>query len=305
MRKPLRTNKDKLVCISARATITSPAFSVSEDVNFEGKRPIGALGIGGINYTVRVGDKLSKYIGDHIEPGVSAGVSSEAGEDSAEETGLMSLSCLGNEVIVADRDKQIRWRKGWVTGKHGGVNHILIDFDNSTLNKLAPGDNLLVKAVGQGLQLLDFPDVRVMNIDPGLLDSISINVKKIGKRSRLIVPVTAIVPSVLGGSGLGSVDSTTTDYDIMNSDANEWRKYGLHKLKFGDIIALKDIYAPFGACLKKGAWSIGVVIHGTCIYAGHGPGIVIILTDNNKTIVPNVVPKSNVKYYQEKRKEKL
>jgi hypothetical protein len=48
-----------------------------------------------------------------------------------------------------------------VTGKHGGVEHVLVDFQPEVLEKLMLGDKVLVKAYGVGLKLLDFPDVRL------------------------------------------------------------------------------------------------------------------------------------------------
>jgi hypothetical protein len=53
------------------------------------------------------------------------------------------LSCVGNEAIVANGDA--KGAKGVVTGKHGGIEHVLVDFQPETLEKLMLGDKILVK----------------------------------------------------------------------------------------------------------------------------------------------------------------
>ena len=56
--------------------------------------------------------------------------------------------------------------KGTVTGKHGGIEHVLIDFSTKDLEQLAIGDRILVKSFGVGLKLLDFPEIKLSNLDP-------------------------------------------------------------------------------------------------------------------------------------------
>ncbi|KPV65040.1 MAG: hypothetical protein AOA65_0543 [Candidatus Bathyarchaeota archaeon BA1] len=69
-----------------------------------------------------------------------------------------------------------------------------------TLEKLVIGDKIIVKAFGVGLKLLDFPEVKVMNLDPRFLEAISS--KPI--EDRLEIPVTHVVPAAVMGSGLGA-----------------------------------------------------------------------------------------------------
>jgi len=75
---------------------------------------------------------------------------------------------------------------------------VLIDFPTETLENLVPGDRLLVKAFGVGLKLLDFPEIKVLNMDPALLEAW--NPQPNG--DKLEVPVTHIVPAAIMGSGL-------------------------------------------------------------------------------------------------------
>ena len=48
-----------------------------------------------------------------------------------------------------------------VTGHHGGVEHVIADFDDETLGKLTQDDKILIRAYGQGLSLTDYPEIKV------------------------------------------------------------------------------------------------------------------------------------------------
>src|SRR5215210_3716036 len=47
-----------------------------------------------------------------------------------------------------------------VTGKHGGIDHVMVDFTEEIMQKMLPGDRVLIRAFGHGLQLPDHPDVK-------------------------------------------------------------------------------------------------------------------------------------------------
>jgi hypothetical protein len=104
-------------------------------------------------------------------------------------------------------------------------------------------DKFLVKGWGQGLELLDYPDIRLTNLDPRLLQKLGI--RQLGK-GKLEVPVAAVVPGHLMGSGVGSLSMATGDYDIMTTDRKEIARRGLDKLRFGDIVAIADHDNVFG-----------------------------------------------------------
>jgi len=90
-------------------------------------------GTGGITYNVAVGDSALDFAGDHVEPGVSISLFSQEGTPPG--MGALSiLTCIGNEARIVDG--KAAGIKGTVTGKHGGVEHVLIDFSPSTLDKL-------------------------------------------------------------------------------------------------------------------------------------------------------------------------
>ena len=122
------------------------------------------------------------------------------------------LSCVGNEAIVANGDA--KGAKGVVTGKHGGIEHVLVDFQSETLEKLMLGDKILVKAFGVGLKLADFPDVKVMNMDPRFLEAL----KPKPNGEKLEVPVAHMVPAAIMGSGLGANQTQSGDCDIQLFD---------------------------------------------------------------------------------------
>lgn len=204
----MKTNVEKVVKMSIQGGVHHPIM------RFPGYR-VGHDGVAriipataGITYNFFIGDSCIGLAGDHIEPGVSSKNANEF-ENAAYNT----LACVGNEAIVISGDA--KGAKGIVTGKHGGADHVMLAFDQKTLDKLTVNDQFLIKAYGQGLELLDYPDIKVMNIDPSLLDKLNIKENKDGTIS---VPVKAISPAYLMGSGLGASTLQSGDYDIMLHD---------------------------------------------------------------------------------------
>jgi hypothetical protein len=80
------------------------------------------------------------------------------------------------------------------------------------------------------MKLLDYPEVTVTSLSPSLLKKIPVR----EKGQHLQIPVVAMVPAELMGSGLGHNDSFKGDYDIQTSEPSVIKKYGLEKLRFGD-----------------------------------------------------------------------
>ena len=180
---------------------------------------------------------------------------------------------------------------GVVTGHHGGVEHVTIDFDEATLAKITMDDKILIEGFGQGLKLLDFPEVKVYNTDPAVLHKMPI---RIATGRVLEVGVTTVVPAELMGSGLGHNNIGTGDYDIMTHDPEAVRKYKLDGLAFGDVVAVMDHDNSFGRTYRRGAVSIGVVVHSNSTLAGHGPGISTLLTSAEPRIKPVLNPHANL-----------
>lgn len=284
----LKTNVNKLVKLSVAGEVVSPVFGRSiYTVSAEGD-PVVLPGVGGITYNVRVGDPACGWQADHVEPGVSVeNKENDPRFGQGANTAFNVLSCVGNEAKVVTGDA--KGAKGIVTGKHGGIDHVLVDFPPETLEKLLLGDKILVKSFGVGLKLLDFPDITVMNMDPRFLKAL--NPKP--KRDKLEVPVTHIVPAAIMGSGLGMNQTYSGDYDIQLFDEKVNRQYGLDKLRLGDIVAIVDADHSFGRIYRQGAVSVGIVVHTNCVCSGHGPGVTTLFTSSNGKIIPKIDPKAN------------
>jgi len=285
----LRTNVDRLVKISVVGEVASPVYGRGVyNISAEGV-PMVLPGVGGIAYNVRVGDHACGWEADHVEPGVSIeNKENDPRFGQGANTALNVLSCVGNEAVVVSGDA--KGAKGVVTGKHGGIEHVLVDFQPETLEKLMLGYKVLVKAYGVGLKLLDFPGVKVMNIDPRFLEAL--DPKPNG--DKLEVPVTHIIPAAIMGSGLGANQTYSGDYDIQLFDEVTRREYDLEDLRLGDLVAIIDADHSFGRIYRKGAVSVGIVVHTNCVTSGHGPGVTTLFTSSSGKIIPKIDSKANI-----------
>jgi hypothetical protein len=287
----LRTNADKLVKISVMGEVASPVVGRSVyNISATGT-PTVLPGVGGITYNLRVGDPACGWEADHVEPGVSVeNKENDPRYGQGANAAFNVLSCVGNEATVANGDA--KGAKGFVTGKHGGIEHVLVDFQPEILEKLMLGDKILVKAFGVGLKLTDYPDVKVMNMDPCFLEAL--NSKPNG--DKLEVPVTHIVPAAIMGSGLGANQTQSGDYDIQLFDGTVREQYGLEDLRIGDLVAIIDADHSFGRIYRQGAISVGIVVHTNCVTAGHGPGVTSLMTTPSGKIIPQIDAKANIAY---------
>jgi hypothetical protein len=287
----LRTNVDKLVKISVVGEVASPVYGKGVyNISAEGV-PMVLPGVGGITYNVRVGDSACGWEADHVEPGVSIeNKENDPRFGQGANTALNVLSCIGNEAVVVSGDA--KGSKGVVTGKHGGIEHVLVDFQPETLEKLMLGDKVLVKAFGVGLKLLDFPEIKVMNMDPRFLEALDLK----PNGDKLEVPVTHVIPAAIMGSGLGTNQTYSGDYDIQLFDEATRKEYGLDDLRLGDLVAILDADHSYGRIYRKGAVSVGIVVHTNCVTSGHGPGVTTLFTSSTGKIVPKIDSKANIAY---------
>jgi hypothetical protein len=272
----IRTNVDRLVMTSVVGVVTPPMRRGAFRIDREGV-PFALPGTGGITYNVKVGDPAFGWAGDHIEPCVSTAAVVDNRTDVKNQA-YNVLACVGNYARVISGDA--KGAVGVVTGLHGGIEHVLIDFADEDLEKMAVDDKILIKAYGLGLKLIDYPGVTVVNLDPGLLEKMNIQEKD----GKLVVPVAKKVPAKLMGSGIGAANTASGDYDITTSDQEEIKELGLDQLKLGDIVALEDADNRFGRSYRRGAVSIGVIVHSDCFVAGHGPGVATLLTSIDGSI---------------------
>ncbi|GMQ59007.1 DUF4438 domain-containing protein [Vallitalea sediminicola] len=280
----LKVNSNRLVMQSAQGNIQNPHTCNPYYITSDGNA-VTLPAMGGITYNVKIGDSVFGWAGDHVEPGVTI-----KNDNDDANNGMSNLSCIGNEAIVVTGDA--KGTKGYVTGTHGGVEHTIIHFEDN-LDKMIIGDTILVKTCGMGMQLEDYPDIKVMNIDPNLF--IKLNIKE--EDGKLVVPISGIVPAYLMGSGIGSASCSRGDYDIMTTDMEEIKQNGLDKLKFGDFVLLEDCDNSYGRAYLKGAVSIGVVIHGDCVRMGHGPGVTTVMTCKKNLIKGILTDNANILTY--------
>lgn len=278
----LKTNKNKLFKIAVQGDISQPYAPSPGGIGSDGKF-FCLPSVGGITYNYKIGDLACGYEGDHVEPGVSIKCKEEK-----DNSGLNILSCIGNEAEVVSGDA--KGDLGFVTGKHGGIEHVIIYFNESTLEKLNIEDKIKIKSLGLGLKLLDFPEIQVKNIDPGLFEKLNIEVKD----NKLIVPVAKIIPGKLMGSGIGSSTTNRGDYDITLFDEDTVKEYNLDKLRMGDIVLLQDCDNTYGRNYIKDAVSIGIVVHSNCLFLGHGPGVTTVMTCKRPLIEGKIDEKANI-----------
>jgi hypothetical protein len=149
----------------------------------------------------------------------------------------------------------------------------------------------MIRSKGQGLKLIDYPGITLFNLDPELLNRMKVRPSSDGV---LDVQVTTIVPAVCMGSGIGSAHVAKGDYDIVTSDEETVREFGIDRIRFGDIVALMDHDNRFGRAYRKGAVTIGVVVHSDCREAGHGPGVTTVMTCASPLIRPVIDPGANI-----------
>lgn len=266
----LRINRPELVVTAvmgeaAPALLNSGLYDVSHD-----GQPLIVPSVGGINPNVRVGDGAFAFLADHIEPAVSV----RHPEDRIN-AGLNVMSCVGNEAVVVSGEA--KGERGRVTGKHGGVEHVMVDFTPSAMRRMAIGDKIQIWGCGLGLRLLDAPEVKAFNCDPDFLEAWAPDVLDDGTvRAR----VAKLIPAAVMGSGLGRATVVRGDYDIQTFDDDMAEKYGLRDLRLGDLVAIVDADHSYGRIYRTGAVSVGVVVHGRSFVAGHGPGVTSLLTSS-------------------------
>jgi hypothetical protein len=285
----IKTNREKIVKISVIGEVVSPVVGDSVyKISADGE-PVVLPGVGGITYNIRVGDVATGWMADHVEPGVSVeNRVTDRRFPNGQSRALNVLSCVGNEATVVGGDA--KGDKGVVVGKHGGIEHVMVDFQPETMEKLVIEDKVMIKAYGVGLKLLDLPDVKLFNVSPEFLEAVDPAIKD----GKLEVPVTHTIPAAIMGSGLGRSHVASGDYDITMFCEATCEEYGLEDLRFGDLVAITDADHSYGRIYRRGAVSVGIVTHSDCVIAGHGPGVTTLFTSKTGAIKPVVDPDANI-----------
>lgn len=281
-----KINEARLVMQSVAGAIHHPTMVTPYRMDTDGVGHVFPA-TGAITYNVRIGDSVYGMDCDHVEPGVSL-----QNPDARENMALNTLACVGNTATVISGDA--KGEKGFVTGMHGGIEHLLLYFPEAALERMAVGDRIQVRAHGQGMLIEGFErTVTAMNMDPRLFARMGIAVAD----GKLRVPVAARVPAYLMGSGIGAVTAYNGDYDIMTADRGEIVRLGLDKLRYGDIVLLENCDTSCGRGYLGGAVTIGIVVHSDCVRMGHGPGVTSLLTSKTPIIEGVDDPKANLATY--------
>ena len=237
-------------------------------------RPYLPAGDGGLVLGVRLGDPVSALAGDHVAPGACL-----VHSDQAARHALVSYACIGNPAEV--RTGRAAGARGAVIGKRGEGGRLITGFRQDDLARMRPGDQVTVRACGQGWQYPGVPPgVAVMNAGPGLLGTLSIAWHGEGP---MTVGVRAILPSKLAGNGIGR-PAAAWDLDLQlragpdGPTAGDGPPPGATGLLLGDLVAVTGLDARHNMGYRSGWLTVGVVVHGTSPLPGHGPGITPILT---------------------------
>ncbi len=278
----LKTNENRLIEVFVVGEPNHPMSAGTWKVTPEGE-PIMLPGVGGICTNVRVGDPVLGFECDHLEPAVSL-----KNSDNNKNAGLNFYACVGNDAKVLDGPA--KGAKGVVTGKHGGIEHVFVDFPTATLKKLEYGNKIQITSRGLGLKFADMPEVAVTNLDPRMLKKMKPKVRD----GKLQVKVAKKIPACIMGSGLGRDNVYRGDYDIQMFDDGIVEEYGLADMRLGDIVALIDADNTYGRTYKTGAVTVGIIVHGRCVTAGHGPGVTCLMTSASGAIEPIEDPSANI-----------
>ena len=282
--RPIEYNKDLLVRQAVIGFIAPAGMGDSPyDIDPDGNIQVYP-GTGSITYNFRSGDSAVNIAGDHVEPAVTLyNLGQEGSRSSRESGGLNFLACIGNKVKVWNGEA--KGAIGYVIGKHGGAEHVMVDFpDAAVFDKLTIGDKMHIYAVGLGLKLTNVSGVTAMNIGPELIESLTKAGMGVTAEGRLRIPVALKIPAKIMGSGLGRDQSYSGDYDIQLFDDKTVKEYGLSRLRFGDLVGIVDADSTFGRIYREGAITVGVISHSRSWVAGHGPGVTTLFTSRQGKI---------------------
>ena len=282
--KPIATNKDKLLTLAVQGQIAPAEPGRSYSTTWDGK-PKMAIGIGGINYNLKIGDNVFGWAsGDRATMGVAT---VGKGEDRFR-SGWLNYASIGNEVKILNGDA--KGKKGVVIGKF--ERYVLVHFDDAVLEKIAIDNTIQAKACGVGLEIDGFDDVFIHGLDPKTLENMDIR----NIDGNLVVPVVKEIPAEIVGRGAGG-SSLSGNWHIQTCFPPDIKKYRLDELRFGDLVLLKDIQTDYGKGYFRGGATVGVVCSGPSDFSGLGIGVTPILSTRSGNIVPRIDASANVGKY--------
>ena len=293
----LRTNTSSLAVQKVKGEIIHPELWVERGyaTTWDGK-PKLAVGIGGIVLNVKIGDPVFGWYADHLNAGVAV-----SDPDASRRTALNVFSCIGNTAKVLTGDA--KGAQGVVVGKTyffaGRTDRIIVHFSDEDLPKLTIGDKVEVEAWGVGLSIDGFEDIRVLSLSPKLLEAMDVKIQD----DKLVVPVAMEIPGRMMGLGVGGGPAEVGSWEIQTCSPALNEELRLKNLRFGDLVAVRDVDHDYGRGVYDGGIIVGVISHGASDLGGCGPGLAAIFSSKKGRIAPVVDKKANVAFYLDLRKD--
>ncbi len=278
----VRTNREQLVEMAVGGEVWPAALRAPYRPNAQGMARI-FMGTAGVITNARVGDPAYGWAADHVEPAVSIRNRADGPEHA-----LHYLACIGNPAFMTSGEA--KGARGVVTGEHA---HIMIDFEPDVLEQICIGDQVLIRSIGMGLEMLDYPDIAVRKMSPELFDAMRI--EELGD-GRIRVPVAAEIPAYLMGSG-AELGADYVDQDLMTNDRETLAELGLDQLRIGDLLAIRDHDHTTNRGYREGAITIGIINHADSFMTGHGPGVMDLLSCATAKIEPVIDKRANLAVY--------
>ena len=294
----LAYNRDELVMQAVMGQVAHPVGRASPYRIGQDGVPRVLPATGGISINQRIGNRCVGLAADHVEPGVALHNNNReiVGPRNGPNMALITYACVGNRARVVSGP--CIDAVGLVTGKHGGVNHVMVDFPTEILRRLRIGDRIQIDAFGSGIKLADFPDVIVSNASPGLLRRWRL--RPLGRI--LEVPVTHFVPGSIVGSGLGKNTVWRGDFDLQLFDEKTRTRFRLGELRFGDMVAVIHSDSRYGPSYRNTRTTIGIIVHSDSTVSGHGPGVTALLTGPAAVLRPRRDADANLAMIYDRRR---
>ena len=276
----------RLVTVNLLGAVEHPALDGSPYRIDRNGRPYVPTGDGGIVLGLELGDSAFALDADHAAPGACL-----VHADPAARQALAAYACVGNEVRV--RTGEASGARGVVLGKRGEEGRVVAGFAAADLARMRPGDEVSVRARGQGWRPPGLPpEVAVMNLDPGILPLLPIGLLGAGPGSEtgpgtgtaaVAVGVRVTVPSRVAGNGIGR-PAAAWDLDLQLPPPGP---DGAGDVALGDLVAVSDLDVRYNMGYRRGWMTVGIVVHGASPLPGHGPGITPLLTGPAAALRPH------------------
>ncbi len=277
----IETNRDKLIMIALQGKVAPATPPSSYLTTWDGKAKM-AVGMGGINYNLRLGDPVFGWAGGER---ATMGLSAVGTGTDGQQTAWLQFASIGNEARVLDG--AAKGEKGRVIGKSGGT--LLLHFPAAVLDKLAVDDGLQVKAVGAGLTVKGFEDVFIHGLAPDVLEKMVAGVDG----GKIQVRVVKAIPAEIVGQGAGG-SSLSGVWNIQTCYAPDIKAHHLDELRFGDIVFLQDIQTDYGKGYYRGGGTVGIVCTGPSDQSGMGIGVTPVLSSRAGKIAPRLDADANL-----------